>query len=135
MQLFSLMKTYFPLHLKSKLFCRVLLRIMMKKWLMSSLILNDAYRFLTISTFKDRKISQPEKNLKKKNLANFSFFSRIFPVQIFQIKVSFLLLVFCTNLCPIKIDLSGTTFWPLDFKNSPNWPVLAFIINFYPLHI
>ena len=47
----------------------------------------------------------------------------------------FLTLAFSTNFCSIKIYLSGNTVWlqALVFKNSPNWPFLAFLINFIPL--
>ena len=38
---------------------------------------------------------------------------------------------------PIKSDLSGNTIWPKasGFKNSPNWPFLAFLLNFCPLKL
>ena len=36
------------------------------------------------------------------------------------------------RFCPIKSDLSGNTIWPKasGFKNSPNWPFLAFLLTF-----
>ena len=64
-----------------------------------------------------------------------SFISTDLPHIVWKLlKMSHLILAFSTNFCPIKTDLSGNTVWHKlqVFKNSPNWPFLAFLILVLP---